>query len=159
MAGLPYDVCPMDTEINTIPVNGIALVSVCHCFNCFPIRRVQAAVNMAKYLLSMSLVCFFTSRIQANGCNFNPTHLVKHGYELKELPFWETKTKDVVKCAQSCIRRKKCKSFNFNVKTDLCQLNEKTGTPSKADNKLVYSEIGDWPSQVSHYAFAEFLNN
>ena len=114
---------------------------------------------MANYLLSMSLVCFFIARIQANGCNFNPTHLVKHGHELMDLSFWETKTKGVVECAQSCIRRKKCKSFNFNVNTGLCQLNENTGTPSKADNKVVYSEIGDWPSQVSHLTFAEFLSN
>ena len=159
MLGLPYDVSPMDTEINTIAVNHIALVSVCHCFNCIPIRRVQTGVNMAKYLLSLSLVCFFITRIHANGCNFIPTHSVKHGHELKEHAFWETKTKVVVKCAQSCIRRKKCKSFNFNVNTGLCQLNEKTGTSSKADSKLVYSAIGDWPSQVSHLTLAEFLSN
>ena len=118
----------------------------------------QPGVNMETYLVSISLVCFCIARIQANACNFNTVHLVKHGHELKEDAFWETKTKGVVECAQSCIRLKKCKSFNFNENTGLCQLNKNTGTPSKADSKFVYSEISDWPSQVSHLTFAEFLN-
>jgi hypothetical protein len=58
----------------------------------------------------------------------------------------------IVLCAQYCIQRTICKSFNFHNVTFLCQLSDVTKVGRldhlKSTSGVVYSDVAAWPSQV-----------
>ena len=103
--------------------------------------------------LKMSKLCVWLLyslivKVIANICVAEIDHLLTKGRSLTHPIYKEFKTGDVIACAQSCIRVKSCKSFNFNDETHVCQLFEASGTPSIADENGAYSEIDIWPTQV-----------
>ena len=94
------------------------------------------------------LFYFLIGRALANSCGGYFQHLLTNGRILDGSSFWESKMNDAIECARSCVRRKKCKSFNFNKETRVCELNVELGTQSKLDKNVVSSDISLWSSQV-----------
>ena len=84
-------------------------------------------------------------------CNFAFENLVTSDTFFNGNQFWKAKTTDVFDCARVCIRRRSCKSFNFNKRTGMCGLNNDTSESDNSltkDDEYLYSNIGVWPSQV-----------
>ena len=103
-------------------------------------------------LLRVWCLFFTASQVSADICNADIDHLLTKKYYLPGYIFWQAKTIDTLNCARSCIRiGDSCVSFNYNTKSNVCQLNYKAEQPSKYDVNFVYSAIADWPSQVCLY--------
>ena len=66
--------------------------------------------------------------------------------------FWSLPVSDIGTCARSCLRVKKCKSFNYHISTTHCDMNEHThenqGKSLSRAVGWIYSEIEPWPTKV-----------
>ena len=72
--------------------------------------------------------------------------------KLDGFAFWSMQVSDIGTCARSCLRVKKCQSFNFKISTRFCDLNDRTRVNSSDNLRMnigvIYSEIDVWPSEV-----------
>ena len=66
--------------------------------------------------------------------------------------FWSMQVSDIGTCARSCLRVRKCQSFNYELSTRYCDLNDQKhethGHPLRRAVGVIYSEIKAWPPEV-----------
>ena len=78
--------------------------------------------------------------------------IVTRDKKLDGCAFWSMQVSDVGTCARSCLRVRKCKSFNYDLSTRYCDLNDEThkrhGHSLRGALGVIYSEIDPWPPEV-----------
>lgn len=68
----------------------------------------------------------------------------------------------MVGCARQCFVRTSCKSFNYNLDSNTCELNSISlrDTPGTASEHYVYSDITGWPlvsRPYKHHTFISYI--
>lgn len=77
---------------------------------------------------------------------------LRYGY-VQNSEFLDFAKTTLIGCVKQCQLRRRCTSFNFNVTSGTCFLNEKPSTDSSSQvipfTNSVYSDIGTWPSRLA----------
>ena len=86
-------------------------------------------------------------------CTIEADSYIQRYKALDGTQFWNAKTDDIGQCARMCMRRKFCRSFNFNIHTYECELNWDIleNGESLSGSLYIYSAIDKWPSDVSTF--------
>ena len=82
----------------------------------------------------------------------NADHLIRKDARFDGSQFWSTSTRSFTSCVKACVRVKLCASFNYNLKTKVCELNTKSSSniPGSvtAASGVMHSNFEGWPSEV-----------
>ena len=101
------------------------------------------------------MVCFSISAMMLTcvlTCEINADTLVQWNTYFDGFQEWSHAVGSIGACATLCIRLTMCLSFNFDLSSNLCDLNsdllENNTDRGMTKRSSVYSRIADWPETV-----------
>ncbi|XP_067687749.1 A disintegrin and metalloproteinase with thrombospondin motifs 9-like [Haliotis asinina] len=90
-------------------------------------------------------------------CTYPSTfRLVQHNLKLPGISYVSMSAVGLLKCAQYCLKRKWCRSFNYDLGNGNCEMNfaslslgSSSGTRLEPASGFVFSEITHWPQRMA----------
>ena len=83
----------------------------------------------------------------------NADDLITRNIHFEGDKFWSNTVEHIGDCAVLCVRMTKCMSFNFDMKTLVCELNSDhlvdADRSGRSRPSSVYSNIRNWPRKVT----------
>ncbi|XP_046556050.1 uncharacterized protein LOC124265302 [Haliotis rubra] len=108
---------------------------------------------LVTYLVSLTVHLASSSKICTDLQNY---HFVERNVRLPNVHVISLSTQGQVLCARTCLARRWCKSFNFNINSGKCELNYLTLFPGGLNTThlvpaagFVFSDIKHWPEVVA----------
>ena len=85
----------------------------------------------------------------------NADNLITRNIHFEGDKFWSNTVEHIGDCAVLCVRMTKCMSFNFDMKTLVCELNSDylvdADHSGRSKPNSVYSSIRNWPIKVTYF--------
>ncbi|KAL3875790.1 hypothetical protein ACJMK2_033707 [Sinanodonta woodiana] len=102
--------------------------------------------------LASGLLSLQTGIVYSNTCTSSSPLKLENGKSLQGFRIWALQVRDILQCARACVQQTICRSFNFDNKTNFCELNSKIKEEKPefvVDNAaMVYSDISKWEPEI-----------
>ena len=110
-----------------------------------------------KRISQLSIIIYVSINITCKPCgaicDINAESLVQRQTYLQGFQVWSHQVEGIGTCAKLCVRLTMCLSFNFDLSSKRCDLNNATleDNTDRGVTKVtsLYSRIKDWPETVS----------
>ena len=113
---------------------------------------INMIMTFFKHLYFAAALFRFVTCLCDSFTGLNAENLVFKNKALDNEHFWVgITTAGIGECAQLCVRRKPCVSFNYDLEDGICELNSvviSKDSVLRIGHSLMYSEIVNWPSKV-----------
>ena len=110
--------------------------------------------DLATLKILQILLLFMHIQDVASSLCTNADHLIRKDARFDGSQFWSTPTKSFTSCVKACVRVKLCASFNYNLRTKVCELNTNSSSNIPGSitvaSGVMHSNFEGWPSEVRH---------